>query len=253
MTTEIFRDFHSPDIPDTVLVQAAELFSNHYGIWNTPAGRPGGKPGTRVKLNVSRLRSQHLPPGARCSYVSVHVDEALAGNVFACRWEYQGRQVCWITQLVVHREYRGRRLATRLIEKLRDIDDEIFGIMSSHPAACIAGSKACAGFPLPHISRHFIQSCAKEVMASSAIPYVRDAKLRGALFSDSATDTEGLISGADTEFYVDHEEPLSALAWIRAHSEWPLGDLPEGHEFLFMCCVRRRVNGHPIKEVTSPA
>lgn len=46
MTTEIFREFHSPDIPEAVLVQAAELFSDHYGIWNTPAGRPGGKPGT---------------------------------------------------------------------------------------------------------------------------------------------------------------------------------------------------------------
>ena len=171
MTTETFSEFQSEDITDAMLAEAAQLFSEHYGIWGTPPpGRQGGKsgitppslahcsvvksqspnlltpgPGTRVKLSGPRLRSQCLPAGARCSYVSVTVDGTLAGNAFACRWGYQGRQVCWVTQLVVHRDYRERRLATRLLEKLRETDDEIFGIMSSHPAACIAISKACAG------------------------------------------------------------------------------------------------------------
>lgn len=171
MTTEIFSEFQSEDTTDAMLAEAAQLFSEHYGVWATPPpGRQGGKPGiapppsghysvvkskrpnsltlglgTRVKLSGPRLRSQCLPAGARCSYVRVTVDGTLAGNAFACRWEYQGRQVCWVTQLVVHRDYRERRLATRLLEKLRDTDDEIFGIMSSHPAACIAMAKACAG------------------------------------------------------------------------------------------------------------
>jgi hypothetical protein len=96
-------------------------------------------------MGASRLQRQCLPAGAQCSYVSVTVDGVLAGNAFGCRWDYQGRQVCWITQLVVHSEYRERRLATSLLLKLRKSDDEIFGIMSSHPAACLATSKACAG------------------------------------------------------------------------------------------------------------
>lgn len=77
-------------------------------------------------------------------------------------------------------------------------------------------------------------------MASSPIAYVRDAKIRGTLFGDSATDTEELVSSVDTEFYIDHEEPLSALAWICAHGGWPLGDLPDGHEFLLMFESTRR-------------
>ncbi|KAK4136080.1 hypothetical protein BT67DRAFT_440229 [Trichocladium antarcticum] len=145
MTTEIFSEFQSEDITDAMLAEAAQLFSEHYGVWATPPpGRRGGKPGTRVKLSGPRLRSQCLPAGSRCSYARVTVDGTLAGNAFACRWDYQGRQVCWVTQLVVHRDYRERRLATRLLETLRDTDDEIFGIMSSHPAACIAIAKACA-------------------------------------------------------------------------------------------------------------
>ncbi|KAL2024559.1 hypothetical protein VTK56DRAFT_7602 [Thermocarpiscus australiensis] len=242
MKTEIFNEFESPDITDAMLDEAAQLFSEHYGIWNTPPGCQGGKPGSRVKISASRLRKQYLPAGARCSYVSVHVDGILAGNAFACRWNYQGRQVCWITQLVVHREYRRRRLATRLLEKLRDVDDEIFGIMSSHPAACIAASKACSDVAFEKTPIGFVQACAKDVMAESPITYVKEAKLRGRIFDPDSTgsDARGLISGADTGFFVDHREPLDALAWIRERGVWPLGDLPEGHEFLLLFESSRR-------------
>jgi hypothetical protein len=57
MTTETFREFQSPDVPDAVLVQAAQLFSDHYGIWDTPAGRPGGKHGT---VSFAQQEKRHL-------------------------------------------------------------------------------------------------------------------------------------------------------------------------------------------------
>jgi hypothetical protein len=77
-------------------------------------------------------------------------------------------------------------------------------------------------------------------MASSPIAYVRDAKLHGTLFGDSATDTNGLVCGVNTEFFVDHGEPLSALAWLQEQDIWPLGSLPDGHEFLLMFESTRR-------------
>jgi hypothetical protein len=77
-------------------------------------------------------------------------------------------------------------------------------------------------------------------MARSPIGYVRDAKLYGTLFSDSATDTNGLVSGVNTEFFVNHGEPLGALAWLQAQDTWPLGHLPDGHEFLLMFESMRR-------------
>ena len=50
--------------------------------------------------------------------------------------------MCWITQLVVHKDYRERGLATGLLSVLREDDDDIYGVMSSHPAACLAAAKA---------------------------------------------------------------------------------------------------------------
>ena len=96
-------------------------------------------------MSADRLRGRCLPVGARCSYVNAIVDGVFAGHAFTCRWEYQGRQVCWITQLVVHRDYREHRLATRILAKVVRTEDEVFGIISSHPAACMALSKACGG------------------------------------------------------------------------------------------------------------
>lgn len=103
-------------------------------------------------MSARRLREEYLPDGARSSYVCIHVDDNFRGHAFASRWTYRGRQVCWVTQLVVHRDFRQRRLETSLLEKLRKRDDEIFGIMSSHPAALIAISKAC-GSRYPSVAR----------------------------------------------------------------------------------------------------
>jgi len=98
--------------------------------------------GSRVKLSKTRLRAQYLPDDASCSYVRVSVDDRLAGNAFACRWSYKDKIVCWVTQLVVHSDFRERGLAAGLLNQLRHDDDSIYGLMSSHPAACLAAAKA---------------------------------------------------------------------------------------------------------------
>lgn len=78
----------------------------------------------------------------------------------------------------------------------------------------------------------FIKFHARKIMVASPVLYVRDAVLRGTLFHEG--DTSGLVSGADTAFFVDHKVPREALehAWRRGY--WPLGDLPAGHEFLLL-------------------
>lgn len=151
--------FKGEEVTAAMLKDAAKLFSENYGIWGEGGfGKPGKSfpfgdvsaqlninIGSRVRMTADRLRAQCLPEGSRSTYVMVTIDGVLAGNAFACRWEYSGRQVCWVTQLVVHSDYRERRLATSLLSTLIDPDDDVFGIMSSHPAACKALAKAVGG------------------------------------------------------------------------------------------------------------
>ena len=76
-------------------------------------------------------------------------------------------------------------------------------------------------------------------MAASPVSYVRDAKLAGEMFGIEA---DGLVSGGNTFFFVDHDEPIKALEQIQNTWDWPLGQLPEGHEFLLLLPHRRRGN-----------
>jgi hypothetical protein len=79
---------------------------------------------------------------------------------------------------------------------------------------------------------------AEAIMKASPIHYIQVAKLRGKLFNPH--DDSGLISSVDTGFYVDHEEPLDALLWVRDSIEWPLGELWDGHEFILIIQASRR-------------
>lgn len=84
----------------------------------------------------------------------------------------------------------------------------------------------------------FIHDNAEAIMKVSPISYVKDAELRGSLFDPE--DTSGVVSSVNTRFFVDHTEPLEALAWVRGGLDWPLGELLDGYEFLLMIEVRRR-------------
>ncbi|KAL2417770.1 hypothetical protein ABEF95_010206 [Exophiala dermatitidis] len=233
MAKRVFETFDGREVTDAMLTEAAVLFNENYGIWGTDPTHSRSVPrqGSRVKLSKDRLRAQCLPENVDCLYARVTVAGHLAGNAFACRWRVQNKTVCWITQLVVHSDHRERGLAMGLLNPLRQDDDNIYGIMSSHSAACLAAAKAFGG-GIDSVPTGFIRDNASTVMKESPVEYVRNAELRGNLFDPD--DTSGVISSVCTNFFVDHAEPLEALKWVRQRHSWPLGELLDGDEFLLM-------------------
>lgn len=91
---------------------------------------------------------------------------------------------------------------------------------------------------IERVSLGLIKEHGKAVMEASPVSYIREARLRGTLFD--AEDSAGLVCGANTEFFVDHDEPLKALNRVREARQWPLGSLPEGHEYLLILPGKRR-------------
>ena len=146
-----------------------------------------------------------------------------------------------MTQLIVHQDYCKYGLASGLLQFLHlDADDNMYGyygIMSSHPAACMTAASAF-GAGIERVSLDFIRQNAKEVIKASPIPYVRKAGLHGSIFEPG--DSSGLVCGVDTQFFVDHGEPVETLRRARETREWPLGELPEGHEYLLVLPGKKR-------------
>ncbi|KAF2183688.1 hypothetical protein K469DRAFT_727945 [Zopfia rhizophila CBS 207.26] len=209
-----------------MLEEAARLFSENYGVWGPLAEEKLGafaKKGKRVRMGVNMLKSQCLPPCMRNVYVYIKIEGQLAGNVFASRWNYDGRNFCWISQLVVSSTFRKQGLATKLLLHLREGEsDRGFGLLSSHPAAISAALRAF-GRGLDNVDLEMTKKYARDILQSAPISYVKNAILRGSLFEEGVEN--GTVSSAYTNFWVDHQEPLDALAVIREQGiNWPFGD-----------------------------
>lgn len=87
------------------------------------------------------------------------------------------------------------------------------------------------GHGLEEVNLSIAKTSARRTTNESPVEYVRTAKLYGSLFDDKVSD--GAVSCADTNFFVDHAEPDAALDAVLSRGvEWPFGGLPEGHEFL---------------------
>lgn len=228
-------------IPNSIIDDAAALFSANYGLWGPLAEAkvgPSATWGKRILMSSMKLRSQCLPAGAESNTcIRALKDGEIVGHVLASRWLHNGRsQICWITQLVVSRGHREQRIASTLLACLRNSSDDALGVCSAHPATIRAALRAF-GNPWDRFSLSTTQQYAASVMMKSPVDYVRSAKLRGALFDQSVTD--GTICCVDTDFFVDHAESDRAIERLTTAGEWELGPLPEGHEFLLFIKTRR--------------
>ena len=128
--------------------------------------------------------------------------------------------------------YRSRGVARKLIEALREEYCGV-GILLSHPHAIHAVShlyrpSSTTGDGNQKMARDRTQA----MMGSCPVRYVREAKLHCSL---SGPVDDGTVSCADTQFWVDHEEPMKALKAVHSRDvSWPFGELPEGHDFLLL-------------------
>lgn len=161
MAGQLYETFPRDEVDDAMLKAASNLFSKHYGVWGPEserAGLPNARrpcllsfpqrvnkpPGKRIRLPPYLLQ-RHCLPDASSTYTRVTVDGVLVGQALAARWPYGdgGGTVCWVTQLVVHRDWRRQGIATGLLNAVKAGDDEaaIYGVASSHPATCIAAAR----------------------------------------------------------------------------------------------------------------
>jgi len=174
-------------------------------------------------MSLRTLKTLILPSNGQHTYIRILCNNNLIGNVFGKRWVHNDRQVLWITQLCVSLEHRNQGIAKWLLEEMREEGDVGFGILSSQPFAVMAFLRAF-GRGLRELEMETSKEKVQAVMESCPIGYVRDATL--------LEGEDGIVRCADTKFWVDHAEPNAAIEVIEKEGVWPLGELPDGHEYL---------------------
>ncbi|KAJ7098228.1 hypothetical protein C8R44DRAFT_947757 [Mycena epipterygia] len=218
----------------------AKLFSDNYGVWGLHAAELSSKPGARVKMSPAKLRAECLSDPEHTQLALCSINEfwfflmELVGHAFATSWSYEDGVVCWITQLVVSTAHRRKGIATMLLRLLRNCGAyDVFGLASSHPAACIALSKLGRSHWIGTTDLEFIRANAAKVLRATPVAYLQGVKPAGTVFNSCASKA---VSVVFTKFFVDHGEPLEAMEQFQKEygDIWPLGELPEGHEFLIL-------------------
>ena len=123
--------------------------------------------------------------------------------------------VSWITQLVVHADWRRRGIAKRLCRIAWGTRKYFaYGLVSSHPYAV----RALEGATVRRCDRNLAAQHAQELIEYSCIPYMKGKTL---CFDDGRC----LI---DTQFPVDHSGVEQLLLTIK---DWQLGPLEDNKEF----------------------
>lgn len=207
----IISEFGYTTLDDEILQQCVILFNEHYGIW----GSRGKAPGEHVRMTISKLRREYFFD-TTCHLIAVFdKSRCILGYGIYIRFPWSNGDAVWITQLVVHGDYRKRGISKRIFCKCWSPDCIAWGLATSNPYAVKSLESITHKYCMPKL----IASHAKSLIEASKIPYFQKSK-----FSINAHQ-----SIIHSEFYLDHTN-VNDVAMNDNY--WALGKLEDGDEFL---------------------
>lgn len=196
MTT--FKIHACPD--NTTLKECSELFSNHYGMW---------KNGSRIKLSVRKLQQEFLFNDKTCKLYTAHVGDNLIGQAFACHFNTCYGRIDWITQLVVHSDYRKQGIGKKLCKLAFDIDTAFACCVVSANIATVRLLECATG---RKVDRERSVEYFSEIANASGIPYMENAKLNDEFCQ---VDTSFPIDVGVSELLDNHEHWACVFGGMR--------------------------------------
>jgi len=205
-------------IGEELLHECSVLYSNHYGIWSNESEFNKGK---NIKLSDDRLRDWCNHPEA--SIYTARDGEELIGYAIAVRVKVKGYGIIsWVTQLVVHKNYRNRKIARNLLFSIWGLtDDFAWGIVSANPYAIRALEKATRRRCVPYRIKKNVRKMIS--IGIDEVPYI-DSNTQY-IVSDN-------ISVINTNFFVDHSNVKEMMNLVTDEfTPWLLGMVEEGWEW----------------------
>ncbi len=100
------------ELTDEQLQAFSDLYSHNYGKWSGKDGKH--KKGDLIKLGVKWYETLRNSPNMYVSYC-MKQDELIGYAFFLNKQLENGERCTWVTQLLVHKFYRNRRIGTRLL------------------------------------------------------------------------------------------------------------------------------------------
>jgi 2-polyprenyl-3-methyl-5-hydroxy-6-metoxy-1,4-benzoquinol methylase len=204
---------------EKLLDECATLFSTHYGKWSTASPY---KPGEHIRLSKTRIRERLKNPNS--AVYMARCNGELIGYAIAIRLNIPNYgNVSWVTQLVVHIDYRNKNIAKNILHSIWGYSDDFaWGLVSAGPYAVRALEKATRRRCDPLRIKKDIDKIL--IAGIDLVPYIHKNMER---LVDNHT------SMINTEFFADHSDIDSMLDSVTSEDVvWKLGQLKEGWEWL---------------------
>lgn len=203
---------------EQLLNKCSELYSNHYGVW----GCEGKFPGKHIKLSSNRIRTW-LDSECATLYCA-ETDEVIIGYAIAFSKDLKGDYgvVTWVTQLVVHSDYRKQGIAKNILFSIWGLSTHFaWGIVSANPYAVRALEKATRRRAIPlRIKKN---STKLLNLGRGYVPFIDD---------NTTIEVKENTSKINTKFFVDHKNiPRMLSNVISEDIPWRLGSIEEGWEW----------------------
>ena len=211
-----YKNIECAKMTDEDIFNTSKLFSENYGKWSSVSKI---NPGKNISLSPARIKNDFVMKPDR--YVAmVFKDSKLVGHAFYMRRTVsKNRKITWILQLVVHKEYRNNRIATRLLHSIFGLSDSFAcGLYTSAPMTI----KALENATFRHIE---VSKITKNIELIKEASY--DLLENPAWISSY---DKGIVN---TEFFVEHSSLDSRIMEKYPDGDFPFNkELAEGHEWL---------------------
>lgn len=208
---------HFASVSEDLVQKCSKLYSNHYGIW----GEKGPRPGERVVLSGRKI-AEWLDNDNAMLYFAKDHDELIGYAISLTKNTHGQRPVSWVTQLVVHKDYRHIGVAKNLLFSIWGLTNRFaWGIVSANPYAIRALEKATRRRAMPVcINKHKARLLKLGV---EEVPFIDENT------KEVINNREARIN---TEFYVDHSETNTMIENVVTEDvPWTLGDIGDGWEW----------------------
>lgn len=212
----VFRTKKCTRLTDEEIKMCSNLFSQNYGKWGKDD--PRKREGQRICLDVKYYKNNMCKAD---HYVSLaYYDEKIIGQAFYIRKNFEDQgYMSWVLQLVVDINFRKIGIGKRLLYSIWGFSgDEAWGLATSNPYTVKTLESATFRKVCPEIIKKNLYKIKK---IGSDVPYVKS----------SSYEVDLCKSIVNTEFYIDTSDTKNKIHNAYG-SNWKLGKLPSGHEWL---------------------
>ena len=210
-----FECYDGPTASEELLQECSDLFGGHYGIW----GPHGVKPGQPVRQPLNCVKALLKSGDARLA-IARSADQLVAYAAAVQPTVSDNGKISWVTQLVVHADFRKQGIATRLLFAFWQFSDHFaWGLVTANPFAVRALEKATRRRVQPSRASSSVDVV---LQAGLGIPYIT---------SDIHVVCADGCSLINTKFFIDHNGVPEMVRQASEDESWLLGELPEGWEW----------------------